>query len=97
MSPPGARRSDIAQRSYEILGRLKSATAKRGQIDAHADDGLIRLEADIVECAERFTIWMGELGILQEPQSELPSDDDVQKYMHRRLDGISDALDKGRL
>lgn len=83
--------------SQEISDRLKSIIPRAGYTHSNADDNFIKVQVGAVECAERFAIWMGELGILQDPEAVLSLDDDLQAYFHQRFDEISDALDEGSL
>lgn len=52
---------------------------------------LHKLRVDVSSCAEKFRIWMGELGILEDVETDLPLDKDVGAYMHEHLDRIFES------
>jgi hypothetical protein len=85
----------IAIRSHEILADLRAAVAKHDLAGQGQSEKLQKLQVDISYCLEKFTIWVGELGILEDVETDLPLDKGVRAYMHEHLDQISEALEEG--
>lgn len=90
-------RSSIATRSHEILTRLRATVATHNPAGQSQSEELRKLQVDVSYCSEKFTIWMGELGILEDVEIDPPLDKDVGAYVHEHLDQISEALEEGVL